>query len=252
MTVLIDKTQFEKDLILSTIPLRKTNLDLEPVGIGSGLIAVVNEQKFIISAEHVINQINDGDWYIECEYEPERCATKLHRIGTPSMALQFNIQTGGSYMPDISWQRLPNDFTSIFQKFSTSGVLQASEPRKEFNILNEILPNLRDNYAFSGNIQPNYDPSAPLRSLETTWHVYANLKFHHSTDKFDYYRLPFEHPGHIFFEGCSGAPLVNQRFEVIGLISGYDDQLIRVLPLRFYLIMIQIEAGLFSTICNNK
>ena len=246
MTVLNDKTPFEKDLILSTIPLRKVNLDLAPIRIGSGLIAVVNGQKFIISAEHVINRIDGGDWSIECEYEPERCATKLYKIGTPSMALQLNLQGGVPHMPDISWQKIPNDLTSIFQKFSTSGELQASELRKEFNNLTAILPNLTDDYAFTGNILPAYDRNAPQHYLETRWPFYANIKFSHTEDNFDYYTLPFEHPGDIFFQGCSGAPLVNQRFEVVGLISGHGGgQLIKVLPLRSYLALIQVEAGMF-------
>lgn len=246
MSVLNDKSSFDKEIILRTIPLRKVNDNLEPIGIGSGFIVTINGVKLIVSAEHVINRTDGGNWCIECEYEPKKGKTKLQKIGTPSMALRFNLKGDTPNVLDISCQKIPNDFVSVFQEFSNSGTLQNSESRKEFDSLTYISPNLDDIYAFTGNTKPCYGSDAPQQYLETTWRVYNNLKFKHSTTQFDYYELPFEHPGHVFFEGCSGAPLVNQRFEVVGLISGCDDgKLIKVLPLRKYLVMIKLEAGCF-------
>jgi len=244
MTILTNKTEFEKQLILHTIPLRKINDCGDVINIGSGLLLWVNNKKFILSAGHVILQSDDGTWAIECEYEPIK-GTKLFSIGKkPSMLVRGNIGNGSLAIVDFSFQEIPCDVESYFQDIKETRQILDSIKRSEFmNIDYYIEPNAEDTYGFSGNILSEY---APNDYLECQIPTYTNLKYSQSIDGFDYYRLPFAHPGHHFFEGCSGAPLMNQDLKVVGLISGwnpsYSDS-IRVTPLRNYVIGVLIEAG---------
>jgi CBS domain-containing protein len=77
--------------------------------------------------------------------------------------------------------------------------------------------------------------------------VYSGLKYLRTEGDFHIFKLPFAHPGHDHFRGCSGAPVLSEGGKLVGLVSGGDipTNVIRVLSLAAYKTPIDIEVGKF-------
>ena len=54
-------------------------------------------------------------------------------------------------------------------------------------------------------------PELAGKSLITELRTYTNLKYMGDEDDYYVFELPFEHPGHEHFQGCSGAPIVDAK-----------------------------------------
>jgi len=50
------------------------------------------------------------------------------------------------------------------------------------------------------------------------------LTFERSEGDFFVFKLPFPHPGHDSFHGCSGAPIIDSEARVIALLCGGNTQ----------------------------
>jgi hypothetical protein len=78
-------------------------------------------------------------------------------------------------------------------------------------------PNNKTRYGFSGDIKPISIPA--LNGFETTQHRYYGLEYDRLENDKHYFKLPEEHPGHEWFEGCSGAPIIGDDGKVVSLVS---------------------------------
>ena len=52
--------------------------------------------------------------------------------------------------------------------------------------------------------------------------IYDGLKYVGTEDSYYVFELPFEHPGHEFFKGCSGAPILDSRGNIVALVCSGD------------------------------
>jgi hypothetical protein len=52
---------------------------------------------------------------------------------------------------------------------------------------------------------------------------YTGVKFVWTENDLHYSAPPFEHPGHDYFKGCSGAPILSESGELVALVIGGDD-----------------------------
>jgi hypothetical protein len=55
--------------------------------------------------------------------------------------------------------------------------------------------------------------------------VYSGLIYSRTENDYHVFTLPFEHPGHQYFQGCSGAPVLSPSGALVGLVcKGCEQQ----------------------------
>jgi hypothetical protein len=88
-----------------------------------------------------------------------------------------------------------------------------------------ITPNVGEQCAFEGAVKPSTYPNAFNENrpvYETEIITYEGLKYLRRENDFCVFQLPFEHPGHEWFKGCSGAPILNPSGRPVGLVASGD------------------------------
>lgn len=98
-------------------------------------------------------------------------------------------------------------------------------PRTIFKLTFNEQPILGERYGFSGHTQLEELPhptNSNLSVLCATQTILGDLFYTETKDDMHYFKLPGKHPGHIYFEGCSGAPIINERGQPVALVVGGD------------------------------
>jgi hypothetical protein len=78
--------------------------------------------------------------------------------------------------------------------------------------------------------------------------VYDGLTFLRTEDDYHYFKLPFAHPGHEHFRGCSGAPIMGSSGHLAALVCGGCEECSEVwgISVRAYKTPIDLLAGNIS------
>jgi hypothetical protein len=79
-----------------------------------------------------------------------------------------------------------------------------------------------DQFHFTGAVKTSeyanlYNTSRPVIDSELT--TYCDLTFSRRTHEVLSFKLPFKHPGHEWFKGCSGAPLLDSSGGLVGIVT---------------------------------
>ena len=73
-------------------------------------------------------------------------------------------------------------------------------------------------YGFSGEIMPELIPEQ--NAFVTDYRVYHGLRYDRRENDMHFFKMPEKHPGHEWFKGCSGAPIIGENGKVVSLVSG--------------------------------
>jgi hypothetical protein len=105
-------------------------------------------------------------------------------------------------------------------------------------------PALGENYGFSGLVLPTHEEHFGVTYVERQPRIYSGLSFLRTENGYHYFALPFPHPGHENFEGCSGAPVLSEKGAFVGLLcGGTDKDEIKVIAIRPQKTPIDIFVG---------
>jgi hypothetical protein len=119
---------------------------------------------------------------------------------------------------DFSYASVPHDIVSTYQEIGAGGYIQKQAQRIVFNETFESDPQPNELYAFAG--QTKF--SKENWFLCSTIMAVMGLKFERSEGYLHIFKLPFPHPGHDSFHGCSGAPIIDAQGKVVALVCGGD------------------------------
>lgn len=78
------------------------------------------------------------------------------------------------------------------------------------------LPSKNELYAFSGRIMPSFIKDADTLAVEH--HTFPGLKYERTENECHVFKIPVPHPGHEKFQGCSGAPIIDTKRNVVALV----------------------------------
>ncbi|MFI3035873.1 hypothetical protein ACH54D_03210, partial [Atlantibacter hermannii] len=84
----------------------------------------------------------------------------------------------------------------------------------------ENQPYANTKYGFCGLIKPSIDQCGGNNSLVTEPRIYTGLEYLRTEGDYHYFKLPFKHPGHQHFQGCSGAPIIGEDGKLVALVCG--------------------------------
>lgn len=107
-------------------------------------------------------------------------------------------------------------------------------------------------YGFAGNTMPSLEDhaliAADVKFCFTELRVCFPLSFVGQRDDLLAFRLPVEHPGHDYFRGCSGAPIIDEEGRVVALVceGNIEDSIIYGVSLRRYRVALDVHTGRFG------
>jgi len=104
-------------------------------------------------------------------------------------------------------------------------------------------------YGFAGHTKPSLENhaliAADVKFCFTELRVCFPLSFVGQCDDLFAFRLPVEHPGHEYFHGCSGAPIIDEQSRVVALVceGNFEDSIIYGVSLRRYQVALDVHVG---------
>lgn len=203
----------------SSIPLRCLDAnDLPLLGLASGCMIEYRGRRILLSVFHATSK--PGKWAIELRYDKETRRTKLYYPGAFNYLAEMTLGVSQINDVDFSYTEIPKTIESTFQHLTPSGVCLAERRRTIFTTTLQVQPSHGEVYAFSGQVQPDFFHDA--NALVTEHQTYPGLKYVRTEGGHHFFRLPVKHPGHEYFQGCSGSPILDTKCNVVALVCGGD------------------------------
>ncbi len=201
---------------LTSIPLYRIDEQGKPVGVASACLVNIAGRKLVLSVSHATGT---GRWIAEMRFDPALAKTLIHYFGA-QLTVQHLYKSNSMHEElDFSFTEVPAGFHSMMQERNSTGVIVNERPRHEFITALQEVPCVEEVYAFTGRVHP-----AQLDDL-TYWlqpTVYPGLKYLRTEGDYYVFKLPVDHPGHDAFKGCSGAPIVDRKRQIVALVCSGD------------------------------
>ena len=201
---------------LASYPIRELNEEKMPINMASACIIEYLNKHILLTVYHATG--NNGNWAIELEYVPSENATKMQQLGGLHFIKQLNITNGEEKDIDFAFIEVDKSIDAFHQEID----YQSNKVNNQYKrlIVSPVFvePSMEDEYCFSGWIKgQKKDQYLYSENVQ-----YNNLKYIGKKDEYLLFKLPFSHPGHDFFQGCSGAPIMNKNGDVVALVC-YGD-----------------------------
>jgi hypothetical protein len=240
-------TPEQRALLLVSIPLVRIDEKHVPVEIGSGCLFDVQGANVLLTAVH--DRARSGDWAIQVAAAPPANA-KLHALGALTLISAGHLGIHGLRNIDLAMTTVPRDVAPMAQLLSdTDLTVLAEEPRTVLTLEQLSAPQTDQTYGFAGLTEPAQEEHRPhgedVTIFGTTPKLVQGLRYTGNRDGDTVFTLPFSHPGHEAFRGCSGAPIMGDHANVVAILTGgcvKTNEVIGIPLLRFRTPML-IEAG---------
>ena len=233
----MEKEQWARKVFLSSIPLRELDADLRPIYSASGCLIDYKGKRFILTVAHLTE--DGGNWAIETEFVAE--GTKLYQIGPMMFVRQMDLGTGDSKRLDFCYAIVPSDLTSVYQAVTMTGVVTDSAQRPLCDIDFDRVPDNSRKHGFSGLTGAKLDHGFYLRG---EFRLELDLTYAGTEDEYFVFKLAHPHPGHEYYEGCSGAPIIDSDGKTVALVCGGCEgrSLIYGIPVRIFEPALDVEV----------
>ncbi|WP_162626982.1 hypothetical protein [Aeromonas allosaccharophila] len=217
----MNKDIWYSQIFQSSIPLRNLDENKLPKGIASGCLIDYSGKRILLTVSHATG--NQENWAVEIGYEKNK-GTISYQLG----AMWF--LRGGSILDlhfkdiDFSYVEVPSDLIAFRQELDFKGNVKKQVQLNVFSPDFDVLPSIDEQYGFSGSVMPSIESHNGQVYFFSEFKVYAGLKYLRKEDEFYVFKLPFTHPGHEHFKGCSGAPIIDTSGKVIALVCSGNEQ----------------------------
>lgn len=210
------RTHWQDLIKYSSVQLVKRSADGDPCGFGSGCLLDYKDRRFLITVFHVAQK--SSSWCVRVKFHEDKEQTEVLFLNQFNYLGDFNKDKTKIVDVEFSFHPVRPDFKCYFENRDWRG---EKEESREAPVLHSELveePNILTSYGFSGNIRPDLLPDQ--NAIVTDHHIYHGLKYDRTENNMHYFKMPEEHPGHDYFEGCSGAPIIGEDGKVVSLVSG--------------------------------
>jgi hypothetical protein len=234
--------ELEKYIELSSIPLRSFGSNNMPTGCASACIFRYDTKRLLLTVFHATG--NGADWGIQVGFDPEK-GTAIQPL--KGMYFLKSIKMHSSEIQDIDFAfvEIPNDIVPVSQQINPdTGTVLTEVSRLDSKISFNVQPSTSETYGFSGQVMAELKGNSLITQLRT----YTGLKYVGDEDDCHVFELPFVHPGHEHFQGCSGAPIIDTKGNVVALVCRGDVASNRLygVSLQKYEIAINVSYGSLS------
>lgn len=125
---------------------------------------------------------------------------------------------------DFSYVTVPNELQPYYQEIEAPGKVLFEMPATIHAITFNGSPDKNFTYSFCGNVLPQLEKHPGVTLFACERRIYSGLSYDRSEGEFHVFKLPISHPGHEHFQGCSGAPVLDQIGDVVGLVCHGDKE----------------------------
>ncbi len=199
----------------SGIQLRKLDSKGLPCPIGSGCLIDFGGRRFILTVFHVTKQ--SRKWCAQIKYDDEIEKIEVYFLKQFNYLADFDYDNNKIQEVEFAFVEVNPKLECYFHHRNCLGETLEFRPRSIFNDKDIVEPNFEELYGFAGDIMPAILDRG--ETFVTDHHTYTGLKYVRTEGDFLCFKLPVEHPGHEYFQGCSGAPIVDTRKNLVSLVS---------------------------------
>lgn len=200
----------------STVQLRKLDDRGNPCGFGSGWLLDFKQHRFLLTVFHVAEK--SSKWCAQIKFNEKVQKIEVLFLNQFSFIGDFSDNKESIKDVEFSFHPIRSDFMWYFHNRNWEGKTIELKERPVLTVNDIGEPSKDTYYGFSGDIQPTSIPH--LNAFETTQHIYHGLKYDRFENDMHYFKMPENHPGHEWFKGCSGAPIVGEDGKVVSMVSG--------------------------------
>ncbi len=222
--------------ILSCVPLRQIGENGMPMNYASGAIINYCKKKVILSVFHATRDFSN--WAIEVKSD-FKTGTWLQELGLMGATVEANLNSDDINRVDFSYASLPNDIKTYHQVIDeeTNQIYEHERLIIDFDF--SIEPSTDKKYSFFGQTEfkKNGRLIIPISKL------IMNLEYLEQKDQYYIFKLPYNHPGHEYFRGTSGAPVLDNDGNLVSLVckGDVDKDYIYGIKLNKYKSLIDIQ-----------
>ncbi len=241
----MNPTTFEERLRLSSVPLVRLNDENKPDGFASGALIDYGGKRALLTVWHATG--DQKKWAVQVKYESGQ--GMLNRvIGSMNFLAKGSLTKPTAKLEpvDFSYAIVPPDLVAFRQEIDFPDVIKSEVPITVHAPTLLDVPAAGENYGFCGLVMPVQEEHFGKTYIERQQRVYQQLSFLRTEGDYHYFSLPFPHPGHEHFKGCSGAPVLSEKGAFVGLLCGPGNDgtnEIRAVSTRAYKTPIDILVG---------
>ena len=210
-------TDRELILLKSSAPLCLLNDKDLPVLNGAGCLVDYCGQRILLTVEHTTGK--PGRWALQLEFDKSG-GTTLEVLDALNFLESVCLNTGQRKIIDFAYVGIPKELEAYRQEITDRQEIMASYPITVFDIDFDATPSKDDEFGFAGLVKGVLEQHPSLTFFASDLKIYDGLRFLRKDDDKYVFELPFDHPGHPEFKGCSGAPILNGEGKPVALLTG--------------------------------
>ena len=151
---------------------------------------------------------------------------------------------------DFAYTEIAKELRPQYQEISSTGEISCEIPKTIHKLSFDIKPPTNETYCFAGITQPSLLKGEEIPILSGVLRIVKDLNFIREDGSGYIYVFKPQNPieEHKYFQGCSGAPVIDSNGNIISLVTGGDidkDEIYGV-NLNRHKIAIDIDAGLIK------
>lgn len=236
------KEELASTIILSSIPIRELDDNLNPVSFASGVVVKYGGQNYLLTVAHATG--NNGKWGIETKYL-KGVGQQLFMVGQFSFAKIGNILSGDIKDLDLSYAKIINDIVPYYQELNPDESVEF-EAQRLVHITNlGNYPNENSKYGFAGYVKPSLEEHifSKNKLLFSDGRIVMDMTYIRDEDEYYVFQLADGHLGHINYKGCSGAPILEDSGKLIALVvkGSEEDNLIYGIKISLFKSLLDVD-----------
>ena len=219
----MNRDEFEARLFFSSTPIvREANAEF-PTKCGTGCLIDYHGHRIFLTAAHVTS--DSRPWFIQLAYLTEKKGTITYSLGAMNYLAKGRLGEGTLDDVDLSYVEVPGSILPFRQEIEVGSTTVINEaPITIHTPTFQETPRVGEEYGFCGLVLPERENHFGVSYLGGELRVYSGLSFLRTQGDFHVFSLPFKHPGHEHFKGCSGAPVIGTDGSVVGLVCSGDEE----------------------------
>ena len=212
----MNDTEFQKRLWLSSVQLVRLNNQRLPTGIASGCLVDYSGKRVLLTVSHATG--DQKNWAIQLRYVPGK-GTETYQLGVMHFLAKSSLSKPKLEDVDFSYVEVPPTALGYRQVIEApANVVKSETPITVHTASLEDTPKPDDNFGFCGMVLPTSENHFGQTYIGGELRVYSGLSFLRTENDYHVFSLPFPHPGHEHFKGCSGAPILSSAGSLVALV----------------------------------